>query len=466
MLAAVKTAQVGKGHARTNTTTSVGSAMYSNAWESPTGTGMGPVRIYNENTLPSDRERANRLSTATVTREKERPRSRRERKNSIFSQPRMVRVDNQFRHLMPVSPESSIPGGSAANGGGGANRGQRRRGSALFFPDSPVAGYANMNDGGGASAADGAGMNSNNMDIDNSSNPFNEDGSLDAPQPLLQQAVTLPSGRRASLVMRDSSTFNPNLNRLSLSLSSNNNKGRNSAPRRRGSMGSIARQIFDDPFYNTPNYYNTNDNCSVVTGTSAGRRASKVAATLSPSALSAGVRSSLSRKYDENGEEHWLPQDTSNAVVVNKLVGDFNSSRLSRTIGKFIMFLIVLSTLNFILETLPQSRLDTSVKLYFDTVEMVCNSIFTVEYLTIFISSILVRPKGQSIPSFCFHYVLGFFSIVDLLAILPWYLETFLLKDVEVMGTAQAKMTTLTVFKILRVGRIFRIFKLGEFYLL
>ncbi|MDF1823373.1 MAG: ion transporter [Verrucomicrobiales bacterium] len=101
----------------------------------------------------------------------------------------------------------------------------------------------------------------------------------------------------------------------------------------------------------------------------------------------------------------------------------------------FIQALIVLSLIAFALETLPGlSERERSVLSVFETVTV---SIFTVEYL---IRLWLGSPR--------FSYAFSFFGIVDLLAILPFYLSTGL---------------DLRAVRAFRLLRLFRLLKLARY---
>lgn len=76
-----------------------------------------------------------------------------------------------------------------------------------------------------------------------------------------------------------------------------------------------------------------------------------------------------------------------------------------------IQALIVLSLIAFAAETLP--NLDASWQRYLAIFEAITVAIFTIEYLArLFLST----PK--------FSYALSFFGLIDLLAILPFYIAS------------------------------------------
>ncbi|MBD2704325.1 ion transporter [Spirosoma sp. BT702] len=104
-----------------------------------------------------------------------------------------------------------------------------------------------------------------------------------------------------------------------------------------------------------------------------------------------------------------------------------------------LLFLIVLSVLAVILESVPSiARFHSQ---FFDRIEWVFTILFSIEYVARIIS---IRQP--------IRYVTSFFGLVDLLAILPSYLGLFMFGAHE-----------LAAVRILRMLRIFRILKLGEY---
>lgn len=109
-----------------------------------------------------------------------------------------------------------------------------------------------------------------------------------------------------------------------------------------------------------------------------------------------------------------------------------NSSKRGRLFDNFIQLLILVSLISFSVETLPS--LSSQSREITRWIEIVCVSIFSLEYvLRVYVSKNL------------FAYVLSFYGLIDLLAILPFYLA---------MGI------DLRSLRIFRVFRLFRSFKL------
>jgi voltage-gated potassium channel len=97
-----------------------------------------------------------------------------------------------------------------------------------------------------------------------------------------------------------------------------------------------------------------------------------------------------------------------------------------------IQVLIILSLASFAVETLPD--LTESQRRFLFWFEIVTVAIFTIEYVT---RVVLTRPRRA--------YVLSFLGIVDLLAILPFYLA------------AGIDMRSLRAFRLLRLLRILKL---------
>lgn len=112
----------------------------------------------------------------------------------------------------------------------------------------------------------------------------------------------------------------------------------------------------------------------------------------------------------------------------------------SVSFGRFeyvIQSLIVLSLVAFAVETLPNISAPWIKALkIFETVTVI---VFTVEYVARLMSS---RPRAS--------YSYSFFGIIDLLAILPFYLSTGI------------DLRSLRAFRLLRLFRVFKLTRYGE----
>ena len=126
------------------------------------------------------------------------------------------------------------------------------------------------------------------------------------------------------------------------------------------------------------------------------------------------------------------------------------SSRGAFYFSIFFMVLILLSTLAFVMETVPNLSSDEEYgnpdnKPFWFWSETVFTACFTAEYFVAFAAS----PRRRSFPC-------QIFSIVDLLAIVPYYVELiFMLVD----GSSNVN---LRFIRVVRLARVFRILKMGK----
>ncbi|WP_223032936.1 MULTISPECIES: ion transporter [Hanstruepera] len=118
-----------------------------------------------------------------------------------------------------------------------------------------------------------------------------------------------------------------------------------------------------------------------------------------------------------------------------KRIVEFNDNRASKIFAIFIQCLILLSIVTFSVETIPNLKPETKTILY--SIEVFCVVVFTIEYL-------LRIYVADSKPRFIF----SFFGIIDLLAILPFYLSFGI---------------DLRSLRALRFLRLFRILKLVRY---
>ena len=111
-----------------------------------------------------------------------------------------------------------------------------------------------------------------------------------------------------------------------------------------------------------------------------------------------------------------------------RLIVEDNTTKNGKLFDYLIQALILLSLIAFSIETLPNISIET--KRYLDFFETLCVLVFSVEYLI----RIYVAEKPLK-------YIFSFYGLIDLMAILPFYLK----------GTLD--------FRALRVFRVFRIFR-------
>jgi voltage-gated potassium channel len=118
-----------------------------------------------------------------------------------------------------------------------------------------------------------------------------------------------------------------------------------------------------------------------------------------------------------------------------KSIIELNDNRLSRFFGFFIQILIFVSIFTFSAETTPDLKPQTRNIL--DSIELFCVIVFSIEYVL----RIYVADKK-------FKFIFSFFGIIDLLAILPFYL---------------AFGVDLRSIRAFRFVRLFRLFKLVRY---
>lgn len=121
---------------------------------------------------------------------------------------------------------------------------------------------------------------------------------------------------------------------------------------------------------------------------------------------------------------------------LRKIVED-NTTIKGRYFDYVIQLLIVLSLVSFSLETLPD--LQDKLRVWLQYFEVFSVVIFTVEYLL----RIWVSKKP-------FSYIFSFYGIIDILAILPFYLVGFL------------DLRFLRAFRILRIFRALKVIRYNK----
>ena len=120
---------------------------------------------------------------------------------------------------------------------------------------------------------------------------------------------------------------------------------------------------------------------------------------------------------------------------------------ISRVWDIFIVTLIILNVAAVIFETVPSIKSKSGG--FFDVFEFVSVMIFTIEYiLRLWSANTVDKYKGRIWGRL--KYATSFLAIIDLVAILPFYLPMLLPFD-------------LRIIRILRLVRIFRVFKIGRY---
>ena len=124
-----------------------------------------------------------------------------------------------------------------------------------------------------------------------------------------------------------------------------------------------------------------------------------------------------------------------------------DGDRASKLFDSFIMLLIAISIASIVLESFE--NIAAQYKPVFSALEILCVITFTVEYLLRIWTADLLFP-GSKHPRL--KYVFSFIAIVDLLAILPFYLP-FITADLRY----------LRIVRLFRLMRLLRVLKLGRY---
>lgn len=120
-----------------------------------------------------------------------------------------------------------------------------------------------------------------------------------------------------------------------------------------------------------------------------------------------------------------------------RLIIEDNTSRRGKYFDYFIQVLILLSLIAFTIETLPNNS-EKTIK-FLNVFEIICIMIFSVEYLL----RIFVAKKPL-------NYIFSFYGIIDLLAIMPFYLK------------GAYDLRALRAFRIFRIFRAFKLIRYNK----
>lgn len=119
---------------------------------------------------------------------------------------------------------------------------------------------------------------------------------------------------------------------------------------------------------------------------------------------------------------------------------------LSKIFDIFIIILIIINVVSLVIETFYIPQNIENILLYIETISVV---IFTVEYLLRVWTANLLYPN-LSKPKATLKYIFSFMALIDLLAILPFYMPFFIPIDLRVLRS-------------LRLVRLLRLFKLNRY---
>ncbi|KJA13427.1 hypothetical protein HYPSUDRAFT_195754 [Hypholoma sublateritium FD-334 SS-4] len=126
-----------------------------------------------------------------------------------------------------------------------------------------------------------------------------------------------------------------------------------------------------------------------------------------------------------------------------QLLEQATSSGTAFFLHMFLTFLIVFSALVTVMETVPAVH-SISTRVWFG-VETTVVVLFTMEYIARCLA-------WSSTWSSLFYWVISFYGVIDLLSVLPYYLELLLQQDTSVYF----RFSILRMFRLLRVFRPFR----------
>ena len=127
-----------------------------------------------------------------------------------------------------------------------------------------------------------------------------------------------------------------------------------------------------------------------------------------------------------------------------------SSSRLAMGVSVFIMLLILLTTVNFLVESTvsPLAPGEVAPMDFAYVSELFCVIAFTIELIV----RIFSTPHLGKF--FC-----DFMNLVDVVAILPFYLELGL----ALSGASSGSNSELTIIRVIRLARVFRLFKFSRY---
>lgn len=144
------------------------------------------------------------------------------------------------------------------------------------------------------------------------------------------------------------------------------------------------------------------------------------------------------------GKEDWWPQAHSFRVALSLVLNEPESCVLARLVSGWVVGLILLSTLAFVLESLPEVHIDGGPQLHspeaWEQLETLIVMQFSIEY------ALRLSTCERVLP-----FVIDPMNLIDLAAIAPWY--------IELLGFG----VNSSVLRIFRLVRVVRVLKLGKY---
>lgn len=119
---------------------------------------------------------------------------------------------------------------------------------------------------------------------------------------------------------------------------------------------------------------------------------------------------------------------------------------VSRIFDLFIMLLIIINSFSIMVDTF---QLPSSVKTTIQVIDISTSIIFSIEYLLRIWTAPLLYPDKSALDA-RLRYVVSFIAIIDLLAILPFYLPMIIPFNLKSL-------------RLLRITRLLRIFKMNRY---
>lgn len=133
--------------------------------------------------------------------------------------------------------------------------------------------------------------------------------------------------------------------------------------------------------------------------------------------------------------------------IYNLIEKGSHGSRINLIFDYIIIFLIILNTIASAIDTLSEIPIEVAIS--FRVFELISIAIFTVEYILRIYISDRTHPSKNRISS-AFKFIFSFFGLIDLIAILPFYLPFFVKIDLRFL-------------RMIRLVRFFRILKINRY---